>query len=239
MGILITVITAILNFILRLLTFTAKIIYKLCRVFGLHILLFYLIVMLIIELATGGGISSDPQYLSLFWLGFVLSLVLAGWYCIRRLFYPARRREEAYYRKKFEREQQREQAQADAASASVNAGPAGPEDAAVQVPPAGPEISDGPVPQPPAATAFAGASADFPAEQAVLQQAPPPAAEPIPAAQAFAGDSKKNRHRTLKRPHVYRVRQDERFVLYEYEDRTELYFEHADGLRYIRTDKKE
>lgn len=219
MGVFIAVLTTVINFILRILTFAAKLIYKLFRVFGLHIPLLYLIVMLIIELATGRGISSDPQYLSLFWLGLVLSFLFAAWHLVRRLFYPKRKRDEAYYRKKFERELQRQQAQE-------------PLPAPEETPPTEPMPVAEPAPEEP--------MPELPPFMVTEKAQDIPDDLPQPDSERLAFPRREKQSRAKKsRPRIYRVRQDERFLIYEYEDRTELYFERTDGLKFIRTDKKD
>ena len=229
MGVLVAVLTTVINFILRILTFAAKLIYKLFRVFGLHIPLLYLIVMLIIELATGRGISANPEYLSLFWLGLVLSLLLAAWHLVRRIFYPKRKRDEAYYRKKFERELQLKQAQE-----PVPAPETAPEAPALsQSVPTAEIPAEEPLPElPPFMTAQTTQTAQ------TLQNEPEDLPQPAPEPLSFSRRGKEPRAKK-SRPHIYRVRQDERFLIYEYNDRTELYLERADGLKLIRTDRKE
>lgn len=223
MGVLVAVLTTVINFILRILTFAAKLIYKLFRVFGLHIPLLYVIVMLIIELATGRGISANPEYLSLFWLGLVLSLLLAAWHLVRRIFYPKRKRDEAYYRKKFERELQLKQAQEPIPAPET--APEGPPLA--NSAPAAETPAEEPLPElPPFMTAQ------------TIQNEPEVLPQPAPEPLAFPRRGKEPRAKK-SRPRIYRVRQDERFLIYEYDDRTELYFERADGLKFIRTDRKE
>ena len=222
MGVILTVLMTVLNFILKLLSFLAKALYKLFRLFGLHIPLVYLIVMLIVELATGRGISRNPQYASLFWLGLVLSFLCAAWFLVRRLFFPKRKKER---KPLFSRTQPRVQPQPQMQMQAEQP---------VQ-PQMQPQAQQPLQPQPaPAEIQFAPTVNE--AEYAVSEPvpAPLPIAQPAPEQPLRAFPQKRKK----ERPKIYRVRQDERYLVYEYEDRTELYFERADGLRLVRTDPK-
>lgn len=248
MGVLIAALTAVLNFIVRLLCGVAKLLYRVLRALGLQVPVLYLCAMLIVDLATGGGIRGSADYTSLFWLGLVLTLVLSACLTVRRIFYPKHKREEAYYRKKFAREQEREANKAasrEERRAARNEArkpklidpgllteDSPTKSAAPLAEPAEsrPQLEDACFSAPTAmVSSVAGDSASAPAAEPAECNAPTGrAAPPLPV----------KRSKTVRYPLVYRVRQDERFLLYEYEDRTELYFERPDGLRYLRTDKK-